>query len=532
MSGGTVSQELFQSDAAVERVKGVVFRYVLLAGTLFGIVMLGILLAYILNDAFGLTTASPEWYGLMVVTVGLPTLVLTGIGLKRPEFGQAALDTSGAVIAGLGVGAFLVIVFIIVGPYRWLAYFLTTLVPPTLVFMYGKRIRSPLIIGIGTLVTFLGGLVVGVLNLSFIADTFYILLEWVVYLLSLVLPLCLGLVWLGRTADDRLYTGLAGVVLLGSGVVVGLEQTVLSGTQGSLLLFTVGFLLPVGYTVGIKLRATSGRLGVVAPAILGAGLIGGLLVAESLGLGGPNVWLDWGFLTSTSSRHPAEAGLYPAIIGSVFMIIVMGIIIFPLSVGAAIYLEEYAPNNWFTALIRININNLAGVPSIVYGLLGLAIFVRLLQIGIGVVLVAALTVGLLIMPIVVISAREAIGAVPDSRRQAAFGMGASRWQVTRDVVLPEALPGILTGTILALGRAIGETAPLIMIGAATTVFDAPTSLFDSVSAMPMQIFAWAGSAIPEFRYGVVAAGSATLLVVMLAMNGAAIVLRNKFQQNS
>lgn len=245
---------------------------------------------------------------------------------------------------------------------------------------------------------------------------------------------------------------------------------------------------------------------------------------------GTDPWLDWGFLTNAHSRFPEEAGIYPALIGSIMMVIVIALSAFPIGVGAAIYLEEYAPDNRFIELIEVNIGNLAGVPSVVYGLLGLSLFIRTLSMPSGSVIVGGFTVGLLILPIVIISAQEAVAGVPDSQRQASYAMGATQWQTVRNVVLPASLPGILTGTILALGRAIGETAPLLMIGAAATIFNAPSGPFDRFSAMPRQIFAWASQPSDEFQYGVLAAGVVTLLVVMLSMNAAAILIRNKYQR--
>ena len=216
------------------------------------------------------------------------------------------------------------------------------------------------------------------------------------------------------------------------------------------------------------------------------------------------------------------------------MLIVIVLSTFPVGVGAAIYLEEYAPSSgWggrFVTLVEINIGNLAGVPSVVYGLLGLALFIRILTWPQGSVIVAGLAVGLLILPIVIISAQEAVRSVPDSFRQASYGMGATRWQTIRQVVLPEAMPGILTGTILALGRAIGETAPLLMIGAAASVRLAPNGFFDTSSMMPRQIYSWSSELEPAFRHGVLAAGVITLLAVLLVMNATAIVIRNRYQR--
>ncbi|WP_207589427.1 phosphate ABC transporter permease PstA [Halomontanus rarus] len=241
-------------------------------------------------------------------------------------------------------------------------------------------------------------------------------------------------------------------------------------------------------------------------------------------------WLDWQFLTSPPHPDPFEAGYYPALVGSIALMVLIALVTFPLGVGAAIYLEEYASDNLLTRFIQLNIANLAGVPSVVYGLLGLGLFVGLLNLGFGTLLVAGFTVSLLVLPIVIISAQEAIRAVPDSQRQASYGMGATKWQTIRNVVLPRAMPGIMTGTILALGRAIGETAPLIMIGAPTTVFGVPNSLFSKISAMPMQIYTWAQYPSTEFQYGVVAASAVTLLAVLLTINSIAILIRNKYQQ--
>ncbi|MFB6153965.1 MAG: PstA family ABC transporter permease, partial [Halodesulfurarchaeum sp.] len=179
-----------------------------------------------------------------------------------------------------------------------------------------------------------------------------------------------------------------------------------------------------------------------------------------------------------------------------------------------------------------NISNLAGVPSVVYGILGLALFIRIANLAYGTLIVGALTVSLLILPIVIISAQEAIRSVPDSLRQASYGMGATRWQTVRNVVIPRALPGILTGTILALGRAIGETAPLIMIGVPTAYYSLPHGLRSKFTAMPMQIFSWADLPDEAFQHGVLAAGVVTLLAVLILMNGTAILIRNRYQRGS
>lgn len=268
----------------------------------------------------------------------------------------------------------------------------------------------------------------------------------------------------------------------------------------------------------------------LAAALSGIVTLLGLLVYVTVDAAG---WLTLDFLLNPPSfRDPQAAGIFPALVGTMFLLVLITVISFPLGVGAAIYLEEYASDNRYTQLIETNIANLAGVPSVVYGLLGLGLFVNVAGMPYGSVLAGAFTISLLILPIVIISAQEAIRAVPDSMRQASYGMGATQWQTVRDVVLPEALPGILTGTILSLGRAIGETAPLIMIGAPTSVFSAPTGILDKVSAMPMQIFTWADMPQEGFRHGVVAAGVVTLLAVLLAMNSVAIYIRNRYQRRS
>ena len=244
-------------------------------------------------------------------------------------------------------------------------------------------------------------------------------------------------------------------------------------------------------------------------------------------------WLTWDFLYYPPTQSPENflggtrgAGIYPAIVGSVFLIALTAVCTIFLGVGAAVYLEEYAPDNRLTAFIEANIANLAGVPSIVYGLLGLAIFVRAIQLGAS-LLAGALTLTLLILPIVIVASQEALRAVPDSQRRAAYGVGATQWQVVRDVVLPRALPGIMTGTILSLSRAIGETAPILMVGAATSLFVAPDGLTSPFSAMPMMIFEWAGHPEPEFQH-VAAAGIVVLLTILLLMNLVAILIRNRY----
>lgn len=238
-------------------------------------------------------------------------------------------------------------------------------------------------------------------------------------------------------------------------------------------------------------------------------------------------WLRPEFFTEFPSRFPEKSGLRSALQGSLWMISLTALMAFPIGVGAAIYLEEYAPDNRFTRFIEINIANLAGVPSIIYGLLGLGLFVRGLELGRS-VLAGSMTMALLVLPIIIVSGREAIRAVPQSLRQASLALGATQWQTIQNHVLPYAMPGILTGTILAVSRAIGETAPLITIGALTYIrFDLKGPL-DIFTVLPIQIFNWVSLPKAEFQE-LAAAGILVLLAVLLSLNALAIYLRNKLQ---
>ena len=240
------------------------------------------------------------------------------------------------------------------------------------------------------------------------------------------------------------------------------------------------------------------------------------------------LWLDWQFLTSFDSRFARQAGIKAALYGTVWMMVFTIAISLPLGVASAIYLEEYARDNWLTRFIQINIANLAAVPSIIYGLLGLQVFVRWFALGRS-VLAGALTMALLVLPIIIVASREAIRAVPRSIPDASLALGATRWQTIRHHVLPYALPGILTGSILAASRAIGETAPLITIGALTLVLFTPNGPLDTFTVLPIQIFNWVSRPQAEFHQ-VAAAGIMVLLVVLLTMNSLAIVLRQRLQQ--
>ena len=259
------------------------------------------------------------------------------------------------------------------------------------------------------------------------------------------------------------------------------------------------------------------------------GIIGlAILLFDVLTKGIP--WLSWHFITDYPSRHPEEAGLFSALMGTVWLMVMTALFTVPVGVGAAIYLEEYAPRNFFTRFIEINVANLAGVPSIVYGLLGLALFVYLMNLGRS-VLAGSLTLSLLVLPIVILASRESIRAVPDSYRQAAYAMGADQWQVIKGVVLPSAVPGILTGTILAMSRAIGEAAPVIAISALVYLTFIPGHPMERFTVLPIQIFNWVSRPQDEFRW-LAAAGIIVLLVILLSMNAIAVFLRNKYQIRS
>lgn len=241
-------------------------------------------------------------------------------------------------------------------------------------------------------------------------------------------------------------------------------------------------------------------------------------------------WFDFQFLNDFPSRFPEKAGIRSALFGTLWLISFTAIISIPLGVGAGIYLEEYAPKNVFTRFIDLNISNLAGVPSIVYGMLGLVIFVRWFDLERS-VLAGSMTMSLLILPIIIIASRESLRAVPNTIRHAAFALGATRWQTIYAHVLPAALPGILTGFILALSRAIGETAPLIMIGALTYIAFVPESPMDEFTALPIQIFNWASRPQKEF-HELAAAGILVLLTVLLLMNSFAIYIRHRLEREN
>ena len=260
---------------------------------------------------------------------------------------------------------------------------------------------------------------------------------------------------------------------------------------------------------------------------LGATLLGLLVLAILLadilrdGFGR----LSWDFLTGLPSRHAENAGIFPALAGTVWVIAVTTVLAVPIGIGAAIYLEEYGDRGWWARLIEVNIANLAGVPSVIYGLLALGLFVRTLGFGRS-VLAGAATLALLVLPVVILACREALRAVPPSLREASYALGATRWQTVWHQVLPVALPGMLTGTILALSRAVGETAPLLAIGALTYVPFAPDGVRSPFTVLPLQVFNWMSRPQEAFLENA-AAGIMVLLVLLLGMNGFAAWLRDR-----
>jgi phosphate transport system permease protein len=251
-----------------------------------------------------------------------------------------------------------------------------------------------------------------------------------------------------------------------------------------------------------------------------------LLVAAIFYRGFP--WLTWNFLTGYPSRFPAKAGILPALVSSIWLIALTTLFSVPIGVGAAVYLEEYAKASRWRNLVQLNISNLAGVPSIVYGILGLGLFVRALMFQRS-ILAGALTLTLVVLPIIILAAQEALRAVPDSIRRASYALGATRWQTVRYQVLPAALPGIMTGVILAISRALGEAAPLVAIGAATFITFVPSSPWDEFSGLPLQIFDWASRPQADFR-DVAGAGIIVLLTLLIVMNAGAVYVRYRYGQ--
>ncbi len=277
-------------------------------------------------------------------------------------------------------------------------------------------------------------------------------------------------------------------------------------------------------------RSRRKRIGLILAGLLFLATIFGIVVLVTLLVDvamDAAPWLDTQFISSFPSRTPGEAGIKSALVGTLWLMGLTALISVPLGVASAVYLEEYAQDGWFLRLIQVNIANLAGVPSVVYGILGLALFVRFAGWG-NSLLAGAFTLSLLILPIIIISTQEALRSIPSGIRESAFALGATRWQVIWSHVLPMAAPGIFTGVILALSRAIGETAPLILVGALTFIPFLPQGALDQFTALPIQIFNWAARPQDEFR-GLAAAAIAILMILLFTMNLSAILLRNYFE---
>jgi len=548
-----------------ERLRGRLFAAACLGATMIGVLMVGVLLLYVFLDATRVFEAEAAWFGVHGVTSALVPLGVAALLARRSRalFWSAMSTTALALFATLLAGGAVIVFIHGISLLSWLALVLAV-ATATAVHLAHVRLRRPpatqrtlvaalaywlALVGVpgitvdrtlavpGTDVTIpiqvsTPELVPSLLEAIAMLPVVPTRLATVLGAVTLPAAAVAWVVVARRHADRRRATVAAalvgGAALVGAGIAgaAGTDQwaTAVVGTVVALLL-----------VVHLDRVWAGGRLAALAfPLSLVAGIGAGVILVRTTGIRSPPTWLDWGYLTAAHSQVAADAGIYPALVGSVLMMIVVALVAFPLGVGAALYLEEYAPNSGLAGsvatFIEVNIGNLAGVPSVVYGLLGLAVFIRFVGMDTGIVVVGGLTLALLILPIVIISAREAIRSVPDSDRQASYGMGATRWQTIRRVVLPQAFPGILTGSILAFGRAIGETAPLLMIGAAATVFEAPDGLYDAFSAMPRQIYSWVSYPQDAFQYGVMAAGVVTLLVVLLAMNATAIVIRNRYQK--
>ncbi|WP_178915734.1 phosphate ABC transporter permease PstA [Natronomonas gomsonensis] len=574
----------------VSKLKGRVFEALSLTASVIGILALAVLLVYVTIDAFDLASASDEWFLSYFLTLVVPVFafllysaddrqvtkrtllglgggmvavfgvfqLLSVVGLSVPRLswplaymfvvavpigsytayaglqrplGAVGMGLLGRIVGGMGIAVAITALFVLVDVYQWFLAYSVGVLPAVGIYAaaklrgYGRLVYLAPIVGIGGLLAswpLRGALVV-------FPST------WLIYVWTLAVPVGVAAAALVARRRGTVAAALAFVIAVGGTAATGFGAGTLGvGPNGVVLLFVTAA-VPAGLYTDRIVQQRRGRGGLLLGVLIGAGIVAGTLLVDAWGVAGPDPWLDASFVTSAPSPIASEAGLYPAIIGSIFVITMVAVLSFALGVGTAVFLEDYTADTGavgaITRLIQVNISNLAGVPSVVYGLLGLGLFVNLLGLGFGTVVVASITLSLLILPIVVISAQEAIRSVPDDMRQASYGMGATRWQTTKNVVLPEAMPGILTGTILSLGRAIGETAPLIMIGAPTTNFSPPTALFDRVSAMPMQIYAWSSSAKPEFQYGVMAAGVVVLLVVLIGMNATAILIRNRYERS-
>ncbi|WP_132059422.1 phosphate ABC transporter permease PstA [Halorussus amylolyticus] len=535
----------YGSDEGVSQLRGAVFKWGCLSAMLFGIAMVFALLAYVALDAIRPLTADTEWLLTFFLTLVVPTGLLVGYYARRDRTagwvgGTATALPAFSLLVGSGIALLLVEVF---QPIEWFGTTLALVAVIGAIYVHRRLRPDPVAfegaaVAVVALLLGLVGIPGAIPSLSGLLQNAPLALNRATIMLySFAAPV--GLL-AGATVARRRESRRAGAIAAGLTLVLAVVAVVGAPTVGIDDYLLVVLVLSVGVPTALYaenvVRKREHLVGLALPVVVYGGVFVGATAVQAFGFAGPETWLDWQFLTNSHSRFADEAGIYPALVGSIMMMLVIVVSAFPVGVAAALYLEEYAPDTGRVGrvvnLIEMNIANLAGVPSVVYGLLGLALFIRYADMNTGSVIVGGLTVGLLILPIVIISAQEAVRAVPSSMRQASYGMGATKWQTVRTVVLPEAIPGILTGTILAFGRAIGETAPLLMIGAAAVVFNPPNAFTEKFSAMPRQIFAWSHEPAAEFRYGVLAAGVVTLLVVLLSMNAAAILIRNRYQRRS
>lgn len=517
------------------RVKGRLFVGLLLAATSFGILALVGIFLLIGVDAVGPTAAEPAWYLVYLGTLVGPVAAFTLYCRRRPAARVVSARAYAVVVGTVAASLAAFAVIDAVSPYDAIGPLVLAVLPPLAVVGHARRYGESHLTGPAVPVSVVVGLVVALALGGVIRPVVAALAEWVVFLGVVTAPIAgsLGVVG-GRLRSPRAGI-LAAAAVAAAGIAGGVAGVVLGSNASLLVVLGSGVVAPVGlFAADTLLTREEGRAGLLGPVILVGGVLLGAWIETTYGIAGVDSWITPTLLLdSWSDFRPEQAGVYPQIVGSVMIVGIMAVLSFPVGVGAAIYLEEYAPTTgwqgWLASLVDVNISNLAGVPSVVYGLLGLALFRQVFGLSPGIAVAAGATLGLLILPIVIVSAQEALRSVPDELRQGSYGLGASRWQTVRNVVLPEALPGILTGTILALGRAIGETAPLVMLAIATTRFSPPEGLFSGATALPLQIFAAKGNAIPEYRTGVVAAAAIVLLALMLLMNGAAIVIRNRYQ---
>lgn len=565
------SETEFRADASLRwrQFKGRLFVGLLVLSTLIGVLSLVALFIVIGSDALGLAAVfwwapAPiigriplpfsEWLllylGALVAPISAYTLYIRQDGAR-----QAINAKSFAAVFGfLTLAAVVFAVGDAVRPHDIAIYAVFISVALGSVLGYRHRFGSNHLTGPAMPVSVLVGIAVARILYGPINGAIAILADWILFVLITTVPAAATLGYLSAQRYSR-GTGIAtaGLVTIGAGIAVA--GTLPQGIDPSLWIVLVSlFVAPVAFvTVDTIKTRSSGRIGLIGPWLLAGSIAVAATAERALGIQGLESWLTPTLITTSwNGVAPEQAGVYPQIVGSILIVGTMALLAFPVGIGAAIYLEEYAPSTGLggtvTTIVDVNISNLAGVPSVVYGLLGLSLFqnfFNLAPIHIGpvtvtpetfglapnIVLAAAVTLGFLILPIVIVSSQEALRSVPDAHRQASYGLGASRWQTVRNVVIPEAVPGILTGTILALGRAIGETAPLVMLGVATTTYSSPEGLFGSATALPLQVFNSATNAIPEYRTGVVAAASIVLLVLMLLMNATAIVIRNRYENN-